>query len=75
MIAMIATFARLERERIRERTLAGIETARRKGRQIGRPHAIFDREKVQRLHREGLSIRANAAKLKVSKTTVQRALR
>ena len=69
VIAMLATFAKLERERIRERTLAGIETARRKGKKIGRPHAIFDREKVQRLHREGLSIRAIAAKLKVSKTT------
>jgi DNA invertase Pin-like site-specific DNA recombinase len=75
VIAMLATFAKLERERIRERTLAGIETARRKGKKIGRPHAIFDRDRVLRMHKDGLSIRAIADKLKVSKTTVHRTLK
>jgi len=74
VIAMLATFAKLERERIRERTLAGIETARRKGKHIGRPKAVFDREKARRLRAEGLSVRAIATKLKISKTTVHDAI-
>ncbi len=74
VIAMLATFAKLERERIRERTLAGLETARRKGKHIGRPRAVFDREKVLRLRREGLSVRAIAEKLGIAKTTAHRVL-
>jgi len=72
---MLATFAKLERERIRERTLAGIETARRKGKKIGRPYAIFDRDRVLQMHKDGLSIRAITDKLNVSKTTVHRTLK
>ena len=75
MIAMLATFAKLERERIRERTLAGLETARRKGKHIGRPRAVFDREKVLRLRGKGLSVRAIAERLGIAKTTVHRALK
>ncbi len=75
VIAMLATFAKLERERIRERTLAGLETARRKGKHIGRPRAVFDREKVLRLRGKGLSVRAIAEKLGIAKTTVHRALK
>ncbi len=74
VIAMLSTFAKLERERIRERTLAGLETARLKGKHIGRPKAVFDREKVQRLRQRGLSVREIAKKLDLSKTTVHRAL-
>ena len=47
---MLATFAKLERERIRECTLAGIEAARREGRKIGRPYAVFDRDRVLQMH-------------------------
>lgn len=37
LFTMLAEFARLERETLRERILSGMEEARRKGKKIGRP--------------------------------------
>jgi len=54
--AMLATFAKLERERIRQCTLAGIEAARREGRKIGRPYVIFDRDRVLQMHKVGRAL-------------------
>jgi DNA invertase Pin-like site-specific DNA recombinase len=37
MFAIISAFAQLERDIIRERTMAGLEGARAQGKKIGRP--------------------------------------
>jgi DNA invertase Pin-like site-specific DNA recombinase len=73
--AIFAFFASFERRRIAERTLAGMERARRQGKLIGRPRSEIDRDLVLRLHHtDGRSIRWIAKKLKTSATTVHRVL-
>ncbi len=37
MFTLLAEFARMERETLRERILSGIDEARRKGKHLGRP--------------------------------------
>jgi DNA invertase Pin-like site-specific DNA recombinase len=49
MLAMSAWIARQERQRISDRTKAGLERARRSGRVPGRPKRIFRRDEVLRL--------------------------
>src|ERR1043166_387389 len=72
VISILATIARQERIRLSERTIAGLERARAKGRIAGRPRVICDREKVLALHREGHSLGSIANGLKLAKTTVYR---
>jgi DNA invertase Pin-like site-specific DNA recombinase len=75
MISMFASFAKLERAKISERTLAGLAKARSQGRVGGRPKAKDD-VATMRLYRKlkasGLSVRRIAAEMKVSPTTVQK---
>jgi DNA invertase Pin-like site-specific DNA recombinase len=67
-------FAEYERGLLRERTRAGLQAARRRGRRLGRPRALDprDRQRLERLRRSGASIRSIAQTLGVSPTTVQR---
>jgi putative DNA-invertase from lambdoid prophage Rac len=90
LLHILAAVAEFERELIRERTLAGVQNYRRmfaagrigkercsrsgKNRAHGRPKVVFDRLHVAELGAAGLSIRAIAAKLGLSKGTVERAL-
>ena len=63
MFTIIAAMAELERDAIRDRTAAGLEYARqygtKSGKPIGRPRAVFPRDQVLQLHREGVSGRGN----------------
>jgi DNA invertase Pin-like site-specific DNA recombinase len=72
VISILATIAKQERVRLSERTVAGLERARAKGRVGGRPRVVCDREKVFSLHRSGYSLGKIAAQMDVSKTTVAR---
>jgi DNA invertase Pin-like site-specific DNA recombinase len=75
VVALLASIAKLEREKIRERTLAGLARARKQGRIGGRPRADEDAKlvaSVQRLRDAGKSIREIAAALDKSPTTIQR---
>jgi DNA invertase Pin-like site-specific DNA recombinase len=67
--------ADFERELIRERVKAGIDAARNRGAKFGRPKVVFDRKKATAMRRRGLSLRAIAAELGVSKGTVERLVR
>lgn len=73
--AIIAAVAELERELIRERTVAGIEAARRRGRHPGRPPVKFDLARARQLQAQGRSIRAIGKLLGVAAATVHRGLR
>ena len=56
VVALLASIAKLEREKIRERTLAGLARARKQGRIGGRPRADEDAKlvtSVQRLRDAG----------------------
>jgi DNA invertase Pin-like site-specific DNA recombinase len=75
VVSLLASIAKLEREKIRERTLAGLARARKQGRIGGRPRADEDAKLVaslQRLRDAGKSIREIAATLDKSPTTIQR---
>jgi DNA invertase Pin-like site-specific DNA recombinase len=72
VISILATIAKQERLRLSERTIAGLERARAKGRIAGRPRVICDRDKVLALHHAGKSLGAIAVGLGLTKTTVHR---
>jgi DNA invertase Pin-like site-specific DNA recombinase len=74
VLAILAVIAKQERVRLSERTIAGLEKARKAGHVGGRPKVICDRHKVERLREAGLSLTAIAAKVGASKSTVHRLL-
>ena len=78
MFTIIAAMAELERSVIRERVAAGLEYARhhgtRSGKAVGRPRAVFKRDEVAALRRQGLSLRQIARRMGVGVGTVRRAL-
>ena len=73
--AIIAAVAELEREIIRERVRGGLDAARQRGQQLGRPRAVIDLEAARNLIASGVSMRKAALTLKVGATTLTRALR
>ncbi len=77
IISLLASLAKQERVRISERVRAGLTRARqfgtRSGRSIGRPRALFQRDRALELRRQGLSWRKIAKTIGVSPTTVRRA--
>ncbi len=78
LLHIMAAFAELERELIRERVVAGLRTAKEQGTKsgnpIGRPRRIFDREQLARLRRQGLSFRAIGRRMGLGEGTVRQAL-
>ena len=74
VVGILATIAKQERIRLSERTVAGLERARAKGRVGGRPRVICDRKKVIELRQAGKSLGQIGAELGLAKTTVSRLL-
>jgi DNA invertase Pin-like site-specific DNA recombinase len=74
VLAILATLAKQERIRIGERTRAGLDIARAKGRKLGRPSVAVDLEQVRKLRAEGLSFAKIALQLGVSMSSVFRAV-
>jgi DNA invertase Pin-like site-specific DNA recombinase len=80
MFTLLAEFARLERETLRERILSGMDEARRQGITIGRPlgateeTAVFLKKyaAVARQLRAGLSVRKTAKLCDVAINTVRK---
>ena len=75
MLTIMSAFAELEKELIRERTIAGVRAAKANGKTLGRPRRVFRRDEAIRLRNEGLSWRAVAKRLEVPLTTVVDACR
>src|SRR5471030_682556 len=67
---ILGAIAEFERERIRERVLAGLQRARTQGVKLGRPRAIVPIDRVHRV--SGLSLDEAADSLGVSRSTVKR---
>lgn len=77
---IFCSLAEFERELIRERTMAGLESARRQGRTGGRPKGLSeDAESVARiaetLFKENHTVTEIAKRLKKSKVTIYKYLR
>jgi DNA invertase Pin-like site-specific DNA recombinase len=75
IISIAATLAKQERVKISERTIAGLERARKQGRFGGRPHRVVDRQLMRRLREEGRSFREIANEVGVSAMTAARILK
>ncbi len=73
---VLGAIAEFERDLIRDRVVAGMKAAQRRGKAVGRPHRLTgdQRARVVRLRRAGRSLREIASLLGVSKSTVGRAL-
>lgn len=74
LLSLFAFIAGFERRRIVERINAGLDRARAAGTTLGRPKKIFRRDQVVTLKEQGLSLRQIAARLQVSKGTIQNVL-
>ena len=74
LIAIASWMAETEHARIVERIHAGLATARRKGKRLGRKPTRVDLDEVARLQGEGLSTRATALKMGLTLSTLQRAI-
>ena len=74
VLAILAVIAKQERVRLSERTLAGLARARKQGRIGGRPKAVYDRRKAERLREAGKTLTEIAEQVGVSKSTVCRLL-
>lgn len=77
IVSLLATLAKIEREKIRERTLAGLARARKQGKTLGRPKTEDDHKlvaKVRHLHKEGASLRTIAAQTGIAVNTTRKIL-
>jgi DNA invertase Pin-like site-specific DNA recombinase len=73
LLAVLSSLARLERSKISERTKAGLERARAKGKRLGRPpFSAAKREKLQAALDTGKSWRAVSAETGIPFSTVQK---
>lgn len=75
LLVIMSAFAELERELIRERTVAGVKAARENGKTLGRPRRVFRRDEALKLRGEGLSWRVIAKRMEVPVSTVVDACR
>lgn len=74
VISILAVVARQERVRLSERTLAGLDRARRQGKVLGRrPHAAVDVGKIKALRAEGQSWGAISRETGLARATCQKA--
>lgn len=72
ILPILAWVAQQERERIIERTKAGMDTARGKGKNIGRPEKEFDVDQALKLRKQGYGIRDIAKRMNVAYATIYR---
>jgi DNA invertase Pin-like site-specific DNA recombinase len=71
VISILAVIAKQERIRLSERTRAGLEQARRRGKILGRPRVKISPDAIRQLRAEGLSWSAIANRLGVARSTAQ----
>jgi len=76
VLSILAVVAKQERIRISERTLAGLETARSKGKTLGRPKLIRSHDKiVAAMAQDGATLRSVGKMFDLSAASVQRIVR
>ena len=71
---VLGSIAEFEADLIRDRTRAGLQAARRRGKRLGRPRTYLDVGKARRLLSSGLSQVETAKRLGVARTTLRDAL-
>lgn len=74
VLAILAVIAKQERVRLSERTIAGLERARKQGRVGGRRPLVCNRVRIRELFQEGLTMREIAVEMGISAASVCRVL-
>lgn len=74
LLSVLASLAKQERRRISERTKAGLETARRKGKRLGAPPKDHLAGAIHKFKEAGMSKQSIAKKLHLSRATVYKYL-
>lgn len=72
LLTMLAGVAEFERELIRERTMLGLEAARKRGRVLGRPFVKADTARIKELRAEGASWTKIAREARCTVATARR---
>jgi DNA invertase Pin-like site-specific DNA recombinase len=75
VISILATIAKQERQRISERTKAGMERARANGSRLGRPCHRWDRDLIAKLRSQGSSCREISTLMGIPLGTLHRELK
>jgi DNA invertase Pin-like site-specific DNA recombinase len=75
VVAIMASLAKLERQKISERTKAGLKRARREGKLLGRPRILVDVQKIRKLQAGGMGLRGIADETGWSLSSIMRALK
>jgi DNA invertase Pin-like site-specific DNA recombinase len=75
VLAVISAMARQERQTLIDRTMAGLRTAKRNGKILGRPRRAIDWELVSQRVNGGESVRSIARSLSVSHSLLLKGLR
>jgi DNA invertase Pin-like site-specific DNA recombinase len=71
LLAVVSTLAKAEREKISERTKAGLARVKRSGKKLGRPEiGTKKRAEALRLVKEGMKIRVVARRLGISHASI-----
>jgi DNA invertase Pin-like site-specific DNA recombinase len=74
VLSILATIAKQERIRLSERTIAGLDRARKQGRIGGRPRLVVNRAKVVQMDADGMTTREIGEELGISAASVCRIL-
>ena len=75
LISIFAWVAQMERQKLIERTAAGLATARSKGIRLGRPAVHVDVDEALKLIKGGATLRQAAKRLGVGAATLHRAIK
>src|ERR1700675_4307119 len=71
MFQIIGAMAEFERSLIQERVRAGLRNAKLKGKTLGRPRRVVNRDEMKRLREQGASFREIAKAVSASPSTVR----
>jgi len=75
VFTVIGALAEFEKSLIRERVVAGLQAAKKRGKVLGRPRVAIDVQRAIRLRKEGRGWRTVAKILNVKPTTLRRAVK
>lgn len=70
LMQILAAVSEFEKAMIRERVMAGLAAARKRGVKLGGPRKVFDRDRVVQMHMQGKTYRQIAKAIGISVGTV-----
>lgn len=73
LFQLVGAMAEFERALIQERVRAGLATAKKKGKRLGRPKILVDVSRIAALRAQGRSWASIATELGIGETTARRA--